>query len=90
MKDARCDLHPRAIQGKDQNHESQPMTSTKTPEAVEKILDVGAQLLLPSGNAVTLLRLEGGVWICAFAPGGTRRGEVEFSAAFLSTHGMGV
>ncbi len=66
------------------------MTSTKTPEAVEKILDVGAQLLLPSGNAVTLLRLEGGVWICAFAPGGTRRGEVEFSAAFLRAHGRGV
>lgn len=51
---------------------------------MEQKLFPDLSLALPSGNAVRLLRLEAGEWLCEFLPGGNARGEVWFTQAWLA------
>lgn len=46
-------------------------------------LNVGMRLRLPSGNVVRLIKREHTEWLCEYADGASRRGEVSFSGAWL-------
>lgn len=48
-----------------------------------RALKPGMRLRLPSGNVVHLVRRERTEWLCEFADGSSRRGEVVFCGSWL-------
>lgn len=53
-------------------------------------LHVGMRVMLPSGNALVLVRRERAFWVCEYAADSCRRGEVEFTGAWLRRWGRAV
>lgn len=51
------------------------------------MLTVGLRLMLPSGNVLRLLHLEGSEWTCEYTAIARARGQVVYTVAFLCRYG---
>ncbi len=54
---------------------------------IPEVLKAGLRVMLPSGNIVQLVRLEGDEWTCTYTMMARARGEVIYSVKFLCRFG---